>query len=79
MCQEELEHDYKKKNEKPLQSAYFIILMRTKAVTMNLRGDMKNLKPLTFNSFIRFVYYMTKHVPNIDFVIMRLFIIVGSF
>ena len=27
--------------------------MRTKAVTMNLRGDMKNLKSLTFNSFIR--------------------------
>jgi len=27
---EELEHDYEKKNAKPLQSAYFIILMRTK-------------------------------------------------
>jgi len=27
---EELEHDYEKKNEKPLQSTYFIILMRTK-------------------------------------------------
>ena len=36
MCWEELEHDYEKKNEKPLQSAYFIILMRTKIVTANL-------------------------------------------
>ena len=79
MCWEELEHDYEKKNEKPLQFAYFIILMRNKTVTMNLRGDMQNLKSLTFNSFIRLYIYMTKHVPNIDFVIMRLFRIVGSF
>ena len=53
MCWEELEHDYEKKNEKPLQSAYFIILMRTKTITMNLRVDMHNLKSMTFISFIR--------------------------
>ena len=64
--------------KKPLQSAYFINLMRTKIVTMNLRGDVKNLI-FDFQFFYSFVYYMTKHVPNIDFVIMRLFIIVGSF
>ena len=64
--------------KKPLQSAYFINLMRTKIVTMNLRGDVKNLI-FDFQFFYSFVYYMTKHVPNIDFVIMKLFIIVGSF
>ena len=52
MCWQELEHNYEKKNEKPLQSTYFIILIRTKTNTMNLRGDIQNFKSLTFNSFI---------------------------
>ena len=53
MCWQELEHEYEKKNEKPLQFGYFIILIRTKTITMNLGGDLQNLKSLTFNSFIR--------------------------
>ena len=39
----------------------------------------EKLETFDFQFFYSFVYYMTKHVPNIDFVIMRLFIIVGSF
>ena len=39
----------------------------------------EKLEIFDFQFFYSFVYYMTKHVPNIDFVIMRLFIIVGSF
>ena len=53
MCWQELEHDYEKKNEKPLQFGYFIILIRTKTITMNQGGDLQNLKSLTFNYFIR--------------------------
>ena len=37
------------------------------------------LEIFDFQIFYSFVYYMTKHVPNIDFVFMWLFIIVGSF
>ena len=57
---EELEHDYEKKNAKPLQSAYFIILIEPKTVTLkgfsHQRGDMQNLQPMTFNSFIHNIY-----------------------
>ena len=60
---------------KPLKSAYlFYHLMRTKSVVMNLRKDMQNLQCMTFNFFFLFVYYMSKHVPNMDFVIMQFFI-----
>ena len=61
MCWEELEHDYEKKNEKPLQSAYFIILIKRRY---------EKLEIFDFQFFYSFVYYMTKHVPNTDFVIM---------
>ena len=45
-----------KKNEKPLQFAYFIILMRTKDSFFHQRGDMQNLQSMTFNSFILNMY-----------------------
>ena len=70
MCREELEHDYEKKNEKPLQSANFIILMRTKTVNNESKRRYAKLEIFDFQFFYSFVYYMTKHVPNIDFVIM---------
>lgn len=35
---------------------YFIILMRTKSVLMNLRKDMQNLQCMTFNSFFLFSF-----------------------